>query len=252
MTKTITAVSSRLILLLGCLSVLPGCLEEAFARQRRDHVLQQARFDSGCRSMRMIERLDDQRYKFRGCGSIFVYRCNDRPRLYPDSMTGALDLAALCDVIVAQRETPPAPGPARLPAPAPSPESPEEVDEPGLSLRAAPASQPTVGAVAPPALAAPVRSLPTAAELKQVLSALEPELRSCRAGGWVPVELRVAASGQLLSARVTGPVEASTRQCLEARLGRARLAPFSDGPISLAYLLDLRPAPAITSARAPR
>ena len=273
MTKTVTRLArSSTVVLLGSLALLPGCLIPAIAGERHDRVLQQSRFTARCSSMQVTSRRGLREYTVSGCGSTLVYHCYDAPYLRGSAFghrhadpvdaavaltTGGLDPDAPCALSSASL-APPAP---RAPAPravavarGPAAPSPEEVDEPGLSRGAAPASEPArvATAASQAAKVVPPRSLPSAAEVKQVLSALEPELRSCRAGGWVPVELRVAASGQLLSARVTGPVDASTRQCLEVGLGRARLAPFSDGPISLAYVLDLRPAPASDTARAAR
>ena len=154
------------------------------------------------------------------------------------AFAAAADLVATIAYVVEASEPPPPPPPvAYYPAPPQSARgsAANVIDEPALARPAAPA--PAV----PPAVELP--SVPGSAEVKRVMSALEPELRRCSPSahpGWVKVALRVEAGGTISSASVSTPMEPSVRRCVEQGLARARLSPIAGGPVSLAYLLDLR------------
>jgi hypothetical protein len=230
-------------LLIGLLA-LPGCLASQISAGRADRVATLSRFDSGCPAVQLVEALGNQRYKLRGCGSVFIYACVDRPRSHSDlhhhgrstaaegvaagfalldlALTGGMDPAAPCDLVSVYTEPPPVLHRPMVPAP-----SPARFEGDGSS------SRPAVG----------LPELPDAAEVKRAMRLLEPELRHCdpaRGPGWVEVSLRVEARGKVQSAAVKTSLPPAVRRCVEEGLGQAQLAPFARGPVWLAYLLDLR------------
>jgi len=62
-----------------------------------------ASFDTGCPSMKVIEQLDNQRFKFEGCGKTAVYECQNihRTSMYrsPDDPAFVINVAYAADTI---------------------------------------------------------------------------------------------------------------------------------------------------------
>lgn len=227
----------RALILMACPLLLgTGCLTPLIAKERAAKVERISRFDSGCSSMRLVQRMGNRRYMMRGCGTTYVYACHDRPRFHWDRdaetidllLTGGMDTDAPCHLVSARRD-PPRPAARRV---AHDIEEIEEVtrDEPGVQDLDAPTR---------PALP----RLPEPAEVKRVMTGIEPELRRCGVppAARVQVKLELAASGKVQRATVHGDaLPGTTRRCVEQQIVRARLSPFRSGPVTLAYLFDLR------------
>jgi hypothetical protein len=233
----------RALILLTCPLLLgTGCLTPLIASERAAKVERISRFDSGCSSMRMVQRMGNRRYKLYGCGQTFVYACHDRPRFYWDRdaetidllLTGGMDADAPCRLVSARRDPPP----RRTPPPAP-PHEMEEVD-----LDAVAADQPDDPGMAGLQQPAPrLPRLPEPAEIKRVMTGVEPELRRCGLprGARLQVRLELAASGAVQRATVVGGApDQRSRRCVEQQVLQARVSPFRAGPLTLAYLFDLR------------
>ncbi len=78
--------------LLTATVLVSGCLSHAILNERREKVVQAAKFDSDCNQMRVVEQQDDERYKLEGCGLVYIYSCHDRHLWTGD---GAYDVTQL-------------------------------------------------------------------------------------------------------------------------------------------------------------
>jgi len=244
------------LLLLACAPLLlGGCLAGAISSERRGRVERLSRFQSKCSSLKLVSSSLNQ-YRFSGCGRSYVYRCHDRRRnpfrkvseaeTIEFLFTAGMDPNAPCSLAdvywdgspgprrVARRRaarTHDASGPHEPPPATPAPPdvqgwpAPEGVDDPGPVV---------VGAKLP--------RLPDAAEFKRAMTAVQPGVRRCAgAAGRVAVDLRLAASGAVESARVKAALPSPAKRCVESELRKAKVAPFAGPePVTLAYLFDLR------------
>lgn len=247
---------SKSLLLLACAPMLlGGCLAGAISNERFGRVERLSRFQSKCSSLKLVSR-STTRFHFSGCGKAYIYRCHDR-RSKADTIdlltTAGMDINAPCslaDVYVdgsrgprqvarraprAAEETGPHQPPSAAPAPPESWTAPEGIDDPG-PVAVGPVR------VAPPGSKKKLPRLPDAGAFKRAMSALRPEIRRCAgAAGRVAVDLRLAASGAVESARVRAALPSPAKRCVENELRKARLAPFAGPqPVTLAYLFDLR------------
>lgn len=233
----------RALSLLACSLLLgSGCLTPLIARERADKVQRISRFDSGCDSMRLVQRMGNQRYLLRGCGQTYVYACHDRRpsgHWAPEAeavdllLTGGMDTDAPCH-LERVRRAPPRPAPRRVAHQL----EPVEPRSTGTSA----ADEPGVAGLATPARPALPR-LPAPAEVKRVMTGIQPELRRCGlpSATRLQVRLKLAASGSVQRATVEGrALSGPTRRCVEQQIARARLSPFRAGPVTVAYLFDLR------------
>lgn len=239
---------------------LSGCMAGVFAESRERQVLDMAAFDSSCGELEVKDSFMGRRFSLEGCGYRYIYACQNRDHYHHHEhdaseelaaffVTGGQKLEAECYRVSVSRLIPQeervaatmqgTTEPSAPTAKTTAPRVPRPGDEPGAGT--VPASQPAVEAEAARALP----RAPSAADIKRVMTALEPKIKACgvAAGekGRFQAVLKVDPSGKVLAVKVAPPLDDEVQRCVERLLVDVALPPFRPGsPVTVAYLFDLR------------
>ncbi len=205
--------------LVALLTVL-GCMTRQIYDLRADQATSAATFDSGCPTMRLVERIGNERFKMHGCGKTIIYLCENQHSPEYNQTQTMLRLSVIGESSI------------------------ESKCSPVSTVYDAPSQQ------AQPS----TKADETALSRKQVVDGMAPVLKNAKescvignnAGGMVELSILISKEGDVhdVSASEKSTASPESVRCVSGLARMAKFPPFEGKSLRIAYPIRLGPAQA--------